>query len=270
MWLQVRSQASNLFFISHSPPLAAASRRDIYLFKDTSILPQHGTIELRGAQTFIRSDGPIFVSGAPARNRALQSGDLHADWPLRVSLSRKAEKLMSAAVCPYCRMPFDEASPPQIFCTACGMPHHEDCYRENGGCTVFGCKCAPADDPKLQVSQSDLQSVPMQPYAPSAQQYVPASAYVPPQPYRPSAYSGPLGLSQAAAPAPVQSPGMSAPASAPYTYGPAVPVGYQYGAYGQPRKSRSTYIVLGIFLGALGDPQFLCRLCWTRGRAALP
>jgi TM2 domain-containing membrane protein YozV len=163
---------------------------------------------------------------------------------------------MNAAVCPYCRMPFDEASPPQIFCTACGMPHHEDCYRENGGCTVFGCKCAPADDPKLQVSQSDLQSVPMQPYAPSAQQYVPASAYVPPQPYRPSAYSGPLGLSQAAAPAPVQSPGMSAPASAPYTYGPAVPVGYQYGAYGQPRKSRSTYIVLGIFLGALGVHNF--------------
>ncbi|MGZ4876287.1 MAG: RING finger protein, partial [Candidatus Angelobacter sp.] len=61
---------------------------------------------------------------------------------------------MTEPVCPYCRMPFDEASPPRIFCTACGMPHHEDCYRENGGCTVFGCKCAPADDPKLQVSQS--------------------------------------------------------------------------------------------------------------------
>jgi len=163
---------------------------------------------------------------------------------------------MSATVCPYCRMPFDEASPPRIFCTACGMPHHEDCYRENGGCTVFGCKCAPADDPKLQVSSSDLSavSVPSQPYAPVAQQYAPA------QPLRPSAYSGPLGLSQAAAPAPAQSAGGAPPASTPYAYGqPAPPLGYQYvapAAYGRSQKNRTAYIVLGIFLGALGIHNF--------------
>jgi len=161
---------------------------------------------------------------------------------------------MTAAVCPYCRMPFDEASPPQIFCTACGMPHHEDCYRENGGCTVFGCKCAPADDPKLQVSQTDLSAVSVpQTYAPVQQQYVP------PQPYRPSAYGGPLGLSQAG-PAPAQSAGMTASASTPYMYGQqAAPAGYQYvapAAYGRQQKSRSTYIVLGIFLGALGIHNF--------------
>ena len=151
---------------------------------------------------------------------------------------------MSEPVCPYCRMAFDEAAPPKIFCTACGMPHHEDCYRENGGCTVFGCKCAPADDPKLQVSQSDLSAIPMaaQPYAPVQQ------PYVAPQ-YQPSAYGGPLGLS-AAATAPAQ-----ASASAPYA-----PVAYQPYAsplsFDQPRKSRTTYIVLGIFLGALGVHNF--------------
>jgi len=152
---------------------------------------------------------------------------------------------MSEPVCPYCRMAFDEAAPPKIFCTACGMPHHEDCYRENGGCTVFGCKCAPADDPKLQVSQSDLSAIPMaaQPYAPAPQ------AYAAPQ-YSPSAYSGPLGLSQAAATAPAH-----VPISAPYA-----PAGYQpYAApagYGRSHKSRTTYIVLGIFLGALGVHNF--------------
>jgi TM2 domain-containing membrane protein YozV len=150
---------------------------------------------------------------------------------------------MSDPVCPYCRMPFDDASPPRIFCTACGMPHHEDCYRENGGCTVFGCKCAPADDPKLQVSQSDLSalSVPVQPYAPFAQQSVPqqnASAVQ----YAPSQYGGPLGLSQAVA-----------LALAP------TPLGAQYAnpaAYGRAHKSRTTYIVLGIFLGAFGIHNF--------------
>jgi TM2 domain-containing membrane protein YozV len=156
---------------------------------------------------------------------------------------------MADPVCPYCRMPFDEASPPRIFCTACGMPHHEDCYRENGGCTVFGCKCAPADDPKLQVSQSDLSaiSMPVQPYVPVVQQPAPV------QQYQPSRYSGPLGLSQAAAaaPAPIAAtvPNLSQQAPAGYTYA-AMPV------YGRSHKSRTTYIVLGIFLGAFGVHNF--------------
>jgi len=152
-------------------------------------------------------------------------------------------------------MPFDEASPPKIFCTACGMPHHEDCYQENGGCTVFGCKRAPADDPKLQVSQSDLSavSVPVQQYVPVVQQYAPiAQQPAPVQGYQPSRYSGPLGLSQAAAAAPAQAsaavPSLLPSASTAYPY--AAPV------YGSTHKSRTSYIVLGIFLGALGIHNF--------------
>ncbi len=65
-------------FILYKPITTIGSNQkcDIYLFKDNSILPQHGAIELRGAQTFLRSDGPIFVSGQPVRVRALTSGDL--------------------------------------------------------------------------------------------------------------------------------------------------------------------------------------------------
>jgi TM2 domain-containing membrane protein YozV len=159
---------------------------------------------------------------------------------------------MAEPVCPYCRMPFDEASPPKIFCTACGTPHHEDCYQENGGCTVFGCKRAPADDPKLQVSQSDLSAVsmPVQPYPPAQYdpaQSAPAVQPVPVQGYQPSRYSGPLGLSQAAATAPAQV-AVPAPNLMQPTY--AQPV------YGAAYKSRTTYIVLGIFLGGLGIHNF--------------
>jgi hypothetical protein len=78
-WLYVASgPLAGKQFILYKPLTTIGSSQscDIYLFKDTSILPQHGAIEMRGAQTFIRSDGPIFVSGAPARMRALQSGDL--------------------------------------------------------------------------------------------------------------------------------------------------------------------------------------------------
>jgi TM2 domain-containing membrane protein YozV len=154
-------------------------------------------------------------------------------------------------------MPFDEASPPRVFCTACGTPHHEDCYQENGGCTVFGCKRAPADDPKLQVSQSDLSAVsmPVQQYAPVAQQYAPLAQQpapaveqpTPAQGYQPSRYSGPLGLSQAAATAPAQ---VAATASDPMQQAYAQPL------YGATHKSRTTYIVLGIFLGVFGIHNF--------------
>jgi len=115
-----------------------------------------------------------------------------------------------SATCPYCRMAFDHEGPVKIYCTGCGMPHHEDCYQENGGCTVFGCPCAPADDPKLQVSHSDL-----------------SAAGIASSPY-----------------APIQSP------LAPLASGHAVPV------YGRLPKSRTAYIVLGIFLGAFGAHNF--------------
>ncbi len=144
--------------------------------------------------------------------------------------------MASPEVCPYCRMPFDEKAPPKIYCTACGMPHHEDCYQENGGCTVFGCARAPADDPKLQVSYSDLQAA-----------AVSATPGVRPQaPTIPSIYGGPLGLSSPATTGPGR-PAASAPASA---YSQPVPMP------SHPPKSRTTYIVLGIFLGAFGAHNF--------------
>jgi len=153
---------------------------------------------------------------------------------------------MSEPVCPYCRTPFEETGPPKVFCTACGTPHHEDCYQENGGCTVFGCSRAPADDPKLQVSQSDLRAivVPVPTAAPVAQ--YPAPQYPLP------AYGGPLGLSQAASSSPL--PGSNAYAASPN------PSSYQHVpqviTYTGTPKSRTTYIVLGIFLGGLGIHNF--------------
>ncbi len=180
---------------------------------------------------------------------------------------------MNEPICPYCRMAFEEGGPARVFCPACGTPHHEDCYQENGGCTVFGCSRAPADDPKLQVSHSDLSAVNLQ-AAPRPQAYaypqpsVPQSAGATSAPYQPSTYGqGPLGLSAAAtAPAPIASaPAQSPPAPAPppgtyfYSTTPSTIGSYAPPAatvVPQPQKSRATFIVLGIFLGWLGIHNF--------------
>ena len=65
-------------FILYKPVtvIGSAQQSDIYLFKDTSVQAQHASIELRGAQTFLHAIGQVFVSGQPARNRALSTGDL--------------------------------------------------------------------------------------------------------------------------------------------------------------------------------------------------
>jgi hypothetical protein len=56
--------------------------------------------------------------------------------------------------CPYCR---EEVNPSnQILCDACQTPHHYDCWKENCGCTVFGCAQGPKDEEKITVLMNDL------------------------------------------------------------------------------------------------------------------
>jgi len=79
-WLYVASgPLAGKQFILYKPltVIGSSQQSDIYLFKDNSILAQHGSIELRGAQTVLRAAGPVFVSGHPVRQqRVLASGDL--------------------------------------------------------------------------------------------------------------------------------------------------------------------------------------------------
>lgn len=156
-------------------------------------------------------------------------------------------------VCPYCRMPFDESGPPRVFCTACGTPHHEDCYMENGGCTVFGCAQAPAEEPKLQVSHSDLSAASVAQPAASPVQQAPATGTP-----LPSRYGGPLGLSQPAVAVASSSQGSSLPPASGPQPGALPGYGYAQPAQVQPRspKKRTAYIVLGIFLGWVGAHNF--------------
>ena len=77
---------------------------------------------------------------------------------------------MTGTVCPYCRMEIDSAAE-SASCEGCGTQHHSDCFAENGGCTVFGCRCAPAEEPKVSIAAPDLAPTPIstgvRPYSPA-------------------------------------------------------------------------------------------------------
>jgi type III secretion system (T3SS) inner membrane Yop/YscD-like protein len=65
-------------FILYKPQTSIGSQQqcDIYLFKDSSILPQHAMLEARGNQMLLRAAAPVYVSGMPTQSRVLLSGDV--------------------------------------------------------------------------------------------------------------------------------------------------------------------------------------------------
>jgi uncharacterized membrane protein YhaH (DUF805 family) len=58
--------------------------------------------------------------------------------------------------CPYCRGVIDECD--AVRCPSCATPHHQDCFTENAGCTVFGCESAPPESPKIEVTLADTRT----------------------------------------------------------------------------------------------------------------
>lgn len=200
---------------------------------------------------------------------------------------------MNAAICPYCRTAIAPDSPEQLLCTGCGTPHHADCFAENGGCTVFGCKNAPSDEQKVTLTGSDLASpapgASTQPRNPNIPEMLPGVGLMPPG-WNPNPQPAPPPQPQKTAPPPLP-PGVSARPATPAAAGatpsfaasarpgvgsmffnaqtiPAAPQAYAPAqAYaGSPfdanftpdpnAKNRSTFILLGALLGPFGAHNF--------------
>jgi hypothetical protein len=78
-WLYVTSgPLAGKQFILYKPRTTIGSRQecDIYLFKDSNILPEHATFELAGARVQVRAAGPVYLAGAAIQSRVLQDNDL--------------------------------------------------------------------------------------------------------------------------------------------------------------------------------------------------
>ncbi len=166
---------------------------------------------------------------------------------------------MTSQVCPYCRTAVDEGEGAKS-CEGCGTPHHAECYEENGGCTVFGCKFAPPDDPKVQVTVGDVSA------APSFVAAAAGAGYA----------TGGTGFGDVTAPVAVAIPMGTPPPPPPPPEGepqadviPAsvVPAASTLLSATETRaKSRLAFILLGIFLGSFGVHNFYAGY-WKRGLA---
>jgi len=142
---------------------------------------------------------------------------------------------VTATLCPYCQGPISD-SEESVVCSGCETPHHQDCYEENNGCTVFGCKCAPPEEPKLSVSTPDLANAgtPALVTSPDSR-----GAPAPPPPTRPLTTDELRQIAYQVVPSMFS----FHDATPPITTQPAPP--------GNP-KNRMGFMILGALLGPLG------------------
>jgi TM2 domain-containing membrane protein YozV len=171
---------------------------------------------------------------------------------------------MSGATCPYCRTAF-ETDDEIVTCSGCATRHHADCLEENGGCTVFGCSQAPAEEPMISVSDRDLASGGRQETATSAPppSFLNLSSPAPSPAPSPAAVTPPPPPPRpAGAPPPPPPPA----AGTLHTSYPAVMTYPTFGGYAprppapinsyEPRKSRVVFVLLAVLLGAFGGHNF--------------
>lgn len=171
-------------------------------------------------------------------------------------------------VCPYCRTEVGDAEGERKDCPGCGTPHHADCFAENGGCTVFGCSAAPADEAKVTVTATDMMGnvVVRQATPPTPRPGISLGAgfttfRAPAMDASANAQQPGSAVEPAAAPPPP--PPLAGTGIAPPPFGGAAPSQQSYSPqqlvnYYQPPqpKTRVLFVLLGIFLGAFGAHNF--------------
>ncbi len=145
---------------------------------------------------------------------------------------------MTAPLCPYCQGPISD-SDESITCSGCETPHHKDCYEENKGCTIFGCKYAPPEEPKLSVSTPDLMNAGTETVVNPP---VSAAAPAPPPPVRAMTTDELREIANRIVPSMFSS----------YDTAPAITAGPQPPPSAAEPKNRMGFMILGALLGPLG------------------
>jgi TM2 domain-containing membrane protein YozV len=148
------------------------------------------------------------------------------------------------AICPYCLSEI-LSEEEMTACEECGSELHRECWDENGGCTVFGCKLTPAEELKVSVHASEIEEA------------IPHSYSDPPPPRDATAEPPPF-------PAGMQSPpplAFPSNASVPSFGGHAsvfrtAPARLVVPSAASLPKNRITYILLAVFLGPFGVHNF--------------
>ncbi len=106
----------------------------------------HAHLSVRARVASFGSNRESGSANTPVRQQGVRHdiGVMEGDREAVVAL--ESLELAASEKCPYCQseVPAKEAAKR---CSECGAPHHADCWRENGGCTTYGCRMASTPEP---------------------------------------------------------------------------------------------------------------------------
>lgn len=82
---------------------------------------------------------------------------------------------MSDAVgktCPYCQTPIKPGES-VVYCSACSIPHHQQCWTESRGCTTFGCQGQASQRPARNRPNQNVVDIDVEPESNEATKFCP-------------------------------------------------------------------------------------------------
>lgn len=124
---------------------ALKRRRDSACYLTARAYESCGAVKL--ALAYYREYGKRFPEGAWAIEAKVQARDLRRRERERKALALEARQEPDLR-CPYCRDAL-LLEKPHVECPTCGTRYHDDCHRERGGCSVFGCASAPRAEERV-------------------------------------------------------------------------------------------------------------------------
>ena len=140
--LGVRLSAAGLGFITlffgigqAFGPYVAGAMADKYGSYSSAFL-------LAAAVAFLGALGSLLLPRQHALAGGQQAAATAADVTNAAANAESAHPAIGKT-CPYCQAPL-KPGVEIVTCSACGMPHHAECWRENGRCTTYGCDGEPA------------------------------------------------------------------------------------------------------------------------------
>ena len=86
----------------------------------------------------------VLATAAATPDVRPRSPRLEAAYRANAALRLQAQSRLAGRrmVCPFCQSAVAQSAE-RVVCPTCGIPHHADCWAENGGCTTYGCASGP-------------------------------------------------------------------------------------------------------------------------------
>jgi len=92
---------------------------------------------------------PLSADNFPGEFQTAQNRPVYTPQKIqKIDLTKEFDNSdVVGKTCPYCQTPI-KPGVSTVTCPKCNIPHHKECWEENGGCTTYGCQYSGSPKPQ--------------------------------------------------------------------------------------------------------------------------